>query len=44
MLLEMFTTVDMGVGKRGGAGGHVPPLDFHTISLEPPKFQKFLRF
>ena len=25
---------------HGGQRGSWPPLDFHTLSLEPPKFQK----
>ena len=32
----------MGVSK-GGQGGPCP-LDFHTLSLQPPKFQKSFDF
>ena len=29
---------------QGQAGGSWPPLDFHTVSVNPPKFQKFFHF
>ena len=48
-LVEILTFVkSMGVGKGGGGGGGegkaMAPLNFHTLSLKPLKFQKFLHF
>ena len=36
--LRTSTVHFMGVGK-GGQGSHGPPLNFHTLTLKPPKFQ-----
>ena len=42
MLLEMFSKWTW-ASSRKGAGGQAS-LDFHTLSLKPPKFQKIFHF
>ena len=42
MLLEMFSKWTWASSRRG-AGGQAS-LDFHTLSLKPPKFQKIFHF